>query len=139
MEETETVLNENERIGLPKGRGEVILAIEDEEELRDFLKTVLEENGYKVLLASDGKEGLCTYMEHMDEISLVLLDMGLPVMNGLDVLTKLLLINPGVRVISASGYIEPDVKACAIEVGAFDFLPKPYLMEDLLMKVSRAL
>ncbi len=123
----------------PKGHGEVILAIEDEEPLRDFLKSILEESGYKVLLASDGMMGLQTYRDHLNEISLVLLDMGLPEMGGPEVLAGLLLLNPRVKVISASGYLEPEVKADAYEIGALDFLPKPYQVEELLMKVYRAL
>ncbi|MCL5268206.1 MAG: ATP-binding protein [Bacteroidetes bacterium] len=130
---------EKDRVESPKGGGEVILAIEDEEPLRDFLKTILEESGYRVLLASDGTEGLQTYMEHLNDIALVLLDMGLPEMSGAEVLAKLVLLNPQVRVISASGYVQPEVKADAFETGALDFLPKPYLVDELLMRVHRAL
>ena len=136
---TETLTDEKETGESPSGHGEVILAIEDEEPLRDFLKTILEESGYKVLLASDGMRGLETYRDHMNEISLVLLDMGLPEMSGSEVLAGLLLLNPHVKVISASGYLEPEVKTDAYEIGALDFLPKPYLLDELLMKVHRAL
>lgn len=84
------------------GRGELILAVEDEEMLRDFLQTVLEEDGYKVILAADGMEALRRYAEHMDEIDLVLLDMGFPKMSGDAVLAKLIALNPNVKVIAVS-------------------------------------
>ncbi len=122
-----------------KGRGEVILAIEDEDLLRDFLRTVLEENGYKVLLAADGIEGLQTYMEHLNEIHLVLLDMGLPRMSGEEVLSRLLLSNPNVKVISVSGSIDPQVQDGAFQNGAAGYLAKPYLIGELLMKVHDTL
>jgi len=138
-DEVETMIEENKKNESLKGRGEMILAIEDEESLRDYLQTILEENGHKVLLASDGKEGLQIYMEHVHEISLVLLDMGLPGIGGAEVLAKLVTINPKVKVISVSGYIEPEVQSGALENGAVDFLPKPYLMGDLLTKVHRTL
>lgn len=135
----ETLSGEKERVESPNGHGEVILAIEDEEPLRDILKAILEESGYKVLLAPDGIRGLQIYRDHLNEINLVLLDMGLPEMSGAEVLAGLLLLNPHVKVISASGYLEPEVEADAFEIGALDFLPKPYKVEELLMKVHRAL
>ncbi len=127
------------RTEIPKGHGELILVIEDEEPLRDFLKTVLEESGYRVILESDGIKGLQTYREEMDEINLVLLDMGLPRMSGNEVLEELVLLNAHVKVISASGYIEPEVKSGAFDIGALDFLPKPYMIEDLLVKIHDVL
>ncbi len=140
LPQTTGVLSEEDKTAeAPGGAGEVILAIEDEEPLRDFLKTILEESGYKVLLASDGSEGLRIYMEHLSRIDLVLLDMGLPKMSGSEVLAKLMILNPRVRVISASGYVQPEVKAQAYEVGAIDFMPKPYLAEELLAKIHWAL
>lgn len=135
----ETLPMDRDIAEFPKGHGEVILAIEDEELLRDFLKTVLEENGYKVLLASDGLEGLRSYREHMNEVNLVLLDMGLPEMGGAEVLAGLEAFNPHVKVISASGYLEPEVKAVAFDTGALDFLPKPYMIGELLIKIHRVL
>ncbi len=121
------------------GNGERILTIEDEEPLQNFLSTILTENGYNVLLASDGLEGLKIYRQHMKEIDLVLLDMGLPEMSGREVLSDLLLLNPDAAVVSASGYLEPNVEADSLEMGAREFLPKPYRVEELLTKVQRAL
>lgn len=130
---------DNAKSGPRAGHGEKILAIEDEEPLKNFLNTILTENGYNVLLASDGLEGLKIYRQHMKEIDLVLLDMGLPEMSGREVLSDLLLLNPDAAVISASGYLDPNVEADALEMGALEFLPKPYRIEELLTKVQRAL
>ena len=131
---------QNEESGeIPRGNGEVILAVEDEEALRDFLKALLEDAGYNLLLASDGIKGLLEYKEHMKEVSVVILDMGLPEMTGAEVLAELMMLNPGVKVILASGYLEPEVKADALKIGAMDFLPKPYMVGDLLTKIHIAL
>ena len=101
-----------------RGQGEVILAIEDEPMLRDFLQMILGDGGYKVILAADGTEGIRTYMERMNEIHLVLLDMGLPKMSGEEVLSRIVSSNPNVKVISVSGSIDPEVQASALQIGA---------------------
>ncbi|HUI28933.1 MAG TPA: PAS domain S-box protein [Candidatus Acidoferrales bacterium] len=139
--QTIEVFRHEEKKGMEflKGHGELILAIEDEEPLRDFFKTFLEDNGYKVLLAADGLNGLLTYKVHMNEVNLVILDMGLPEMGGTEVLSELKRLNPEVKVMLASGYLEPEVKADALEKGATDFLPKPYETDELLMKIYRTL
>lgn len=124
---------------LTQGQGEVILVVEDEEMLRDFLQMILGENGYRVMLAADGMEGVHTFMQHMNEISLVLLDMGLPGLSGEEVLSRIVSLSPGAKVIAVSGSIEPEVQAGALQLGAVDYLPKPYLTKDLLLKVDHAL
>ena len=130
---------EEKKPRLIRGRGEVILVIEDEEMLREVLQMILVENGYKVIMAADGREGLQTYMERMKGIDLVLLDMGLPGMSGDEVLSRIVSHNPNAKVISVSGSVDPEVQAGALQIGAADYLPKPYLMGDLLLKVDRTL
>ena len=138
-DEVQEMPEEKKKPGLTRGRGEVILAIEDEEMLRDVLSMILIENGYKVIFAADGREGLQIYMERMNEIDLVLLDMGLPGMSGDEVLSKIVSTSPNAKVISVSGSVDPDVQAGALQMGAADYLPKPYMMGDLLLKVDRTL
>ncbi len=122
-----------------RGRGETVLVVEDEEPLREFVVSVLGDNGYAVLPAADGAEALEVYRRHRDGVALVLLDMGLPKMTGAEVLAELRKINPGVKVIAASGYLEPEMKAGIFEAGAADFLPKPYRIVELLGKITMAL
>ena len=138
-DEGQEVPAEERKFNHPKGRGEVILVIEDEEMLRDFLQTILSGVGYKVILAADGAEGLLTFMEHKEKINLVLLDMGLPRMSGEDVLSGIVWANPGVKIICVSGSIDPWVQESAFQIGATDYISKPYLIDDLLMKVHRTL
>ncbi len=122
-----------------KGHGEMILAAEDEKPLIDFVRTTLEDNGYRVLLAADGSEAIKLYRKHRSEISLVLLDMGLPQMSGSEVISELKILNPAVKVIVTSGYLEPDLKKSVFEAGANGFLPKPFLGSELLEGIYRVL
>lgn len=121
------------------GSGETILVVEDEAPIRDFVENTLRYSGYNVLSSSDGLEAAEVFARHETDIDLVLLDMGLPKMSGAELLTILRRLAPELRVIAASGYIEPELKAEIIEQGAIDFLPKPYMASDLLRRINRAL
>jgi signal transduction histidine kinase len=67
---------------LPAGHGELILVVDDEDSIREITKTSLETNAYKVLTASDGIEAVALYTQHKEEISVVLIDMMMPSMDG---------------------------------------------------------
>jgi CheY-like chemotaxis protein len=122
----------------PIGKGETILLIEDEEMLLDLLQTLLEENGYRVLTARDGLEAVEQYRKHIEEIHVVLSDMGLPKLGGWEAFQKMKEINPQVKSILASGYLDPNLRAEMIQAGAAEFVQKPYVPEkilDLIRKV----
>ncbi len=119
--------------------GKTILAIEDEGMLRVYLQMMLGESGYKVIMAADGREAIQRYMENRSEIGLVLLDMGLPEMSGEEVLSTIVRVNPGAKVVAVSGSVEPDVQASVLKIGAADYLGKPYLAEEPLRKVDNLL
>jgi two-component system, cell cycle sensor histidine kinase and response regulator CckA len=118
---------------------ETILVVEDEVLLLDMIHILLETHGYKVLTAVDGQEAVDLYKEHVSEIALVLTDMGLPKLTGMDEFEKLKAINPNVKLIFASGYIEPEMKTQLIQTGAKDFLQKPYVLTEVLTKIRKAL
>ncbi len=123
---------------LPFGT-ETILIVEDEEQLRVLAQSVLETHGYTVLAASDGEQAIEMYQQHENDIHLVLSDLGLPKLNGYDVFQRLLEINPSVRFVLTSGYIDPEQKAEVLAMGAKHVLQKPYTPHDLLLKVRDAL
>jgi signal transduction histidine kinase len=83
---------------------ETVLIAEDEIVLRDLIATVLNASGYKVLVASDGKEALDIFKAEQEKINLVISDMLMPNLDGLDLFKKLKLINPEVRFILMTGY-----------------------------------
>ena len=116
-----------------------ILVVEDELRQLDLLQQILLAAGYRVFGAKDGVEGSDTYRRREREIDLVICDMALPKLGGWSVYLMLKEINPRVKVILTSGYLDPKVKVEMIEHGAKDFLPKPYVPETLLASVKQAL
>src|SRR5712692_8256247 len=114
---------------------ETILLIEDEESLAELMKMLLEEQGYKVLFARDGEEGLLLYKKHKNEIAVVITDMGLPKLGGWEVFKKVREIDPKAKVILASGYVDQKLKAEMISTGAKDFLQKPYDPAQIAKKI----
>jgi two-component system KDP operon response regulator KdpE len=116
--------------------GPMILLIEDEPQMRRFLRVALEGSGYRYLEASTGHEGLDLAVQHRPEA--ILLDLGLPDMDGLDLMTRLReWSRTPVIVISARGQ-ETD-KVGALDAGADDYLTKPFGTRELLARIRVAL
>lgn len=116
-----------------------ILIVEDEPPLLALLKQILEEAGYRVFTAKDGLEARDIYRREQDAIDLVLSDMALPKFGGWTVYLMLKEINPRVKMILTSGYLDPQVKRDMVRGGAKDFIPKPYVAETVLKSVEAAL
>lgn len=116
---------------------ERILIIDDETSIRSSLRGILEDEGFQVQTADSGEEGL-RLMEKQN-FDLLLLDIWLPEMGGLDVLRKVMSIddNPAVVIISGHGTVDTAVKA--VKMGAFDFLEKPLTLEKVVLTVRNAL
>ncbi|HPG39886.1 MAG TPA: response regulator [bacterium] len=119
----------------PVHGNELILVVDDEEPIREFVKDVLESYNYRVLLAENGEEAVTIFEKNKDKINLVILDMVMPKMGGLQTFIKLKMLNPKIKAFLSSGY-SPDGQAGEIlERGVNGFLQKPYEMNDLLFKV----
>src|SRR3990172_3856298 len=114
-----------------------ILVIDDEPILRDSLRVALETSGYDVLTARTGEEGLD--LSQRENPDLVLLDHWLPGMNGDEVLRRIKEMNPDIPVIvmTAQGSIELAVNA--MKMGAFDFLIKPFELDQIEALVKKGL
>ncbi|MEK6572226.1 MAG: response regulator, partial [Bacteroidota bacterium] len=121
------------------GGKETILLVEDEEMLLDLLGTLLAGKGYRVLTSKDGIEAVDVYRRHRSEVALVLMDVGLPRLSGQEVLQKLKEMNPKVRVILASGYLDPLIKSEMLQAGAKYFVQKPYVPNEILRQVRDTL
>lgn len=123
-----------------RGSGELILIIEDEFTVRQITQQTLEAFGYRVLLAEDGAEGIALYASHRQEISLVLTDMMMPIMDGPSTIRALRRIDPKIPIIAASGLDEHVGnlrfnRSCGVD----HFLPKPYTAYALLTVVQEVL
>jgi PAS domain S-box-containing protein len=121
------------------GGSEMILVVEDEQILQDIVKNVLTSKGYRILTAADGVEAVELYMLHRNDISLVIADVGLPRLSGSEVFLKLKRLNPRVKVILASGFLEPGFKADIMKSGVQEVIKKPYHPDDLLRSIRRVL
>ncbi|MEP6686103.1 MAG: ATP-binding protein [Verrucomicrobiota bacterium] len=114
---------------------QTILLVEDEEMLRDLGITMLKAEGYRVIAAKDGIEAVELFEAHRDEIGLVVCDLGLPRLGGRDAFMKMKETKPGVRVIVASGYLEPTIRSEILKAGVVDTIQKPYDFRELLEKI----
>lgn len=118
---------------------ETILLVDDEDMIWDVIIDMLQELGYSVVLAGNGREAIDIYRENPGGIDLVLLDMVMPEMDGHQAFFKLREINPEVRVLLSSGYVSEDDVRDVLEAGAAGFLRKPYRMVELARKARAIL
>jgi two-component system cell cycle sensor histidine kinase/response regulator CckA len=121
------------------GGTETLLVVEDEEMLLMSLQMVLVDKGYKVVSAKDGLKALKIYQEKKNDIALVITDLGLPNVTGLEVCQKIKKINPNERMILATGFLDPDMKAEFLKEGIQHFLFKPYDLRQVLKVIREVL
>jgi len=126
-----------EEAALPRGNGEMILLVDDEEPILAVTSQTLQAFGYRVLTASDGAEGLTLYARHQPEIAVVLTDMRMPVLDGATMIQTLMPLNPAQKIIAASGLDMDDPMTKLAGTGVRHFLGKPYTPGTLL-KLLRA-
>ncbi len=122
----------------PKG-SETILVVDDEESLRDMLQRVLSNAGYEVQLVSSGTHAVDIVRRATDLFDLIILDIVMPGMNGLETFQKLKEINPAIRVLVASGYSDQGQAQDLLAAGAKDFIQKPFSFQEILSKVRTLL
>jgi two-component system, cell cycle sensor histidine kinase and response regulator CckA len=116
-----------------------ILVVDDEEVVRRTATSALQRYGYTVLTAEDGREGVNLYRDMAESISMILLDMTMPVMGGEEALRNLKMINPGVRVLLSSGFNEVEAIRRFTGKGLAGFIQKPYTAAALAEKVRAVL
>jgi two-component system cell cycle sensor histidine kinase/response regulator CckA len=126
-------------IELPRGKGELILVVDDETAIRQITQQTLESFGYRTVLAAEGAEAVAIYARQGAEIAVVITDMMMPIMDGAATIQILRRLNPLVRVIGASGLSAEGHVAHAASLGMKHFLPKPYTAEILLKTLKEVL
>ncbi len=119
---------------LPSGQQQLILVVDDEIAISALIKTTLETYNYRVLTANNGAEAIAIYHQHR-EIASVLIDMMMPVMDGLTTVTALHQLDPDLPIVAMSGISSVDSVAQAKRFGCRYFMPKPYTSRDLLQIV----
>ena len=113
-----------------------ILIVDDDENVRELAATILEDVGYQILSAVNGLEGVASYQKHQSDISVVLLDMTMPKMNGEHCFRELRKINSDVKVILCSGYSKLDAISHFNGKGLAGFIQKPYLPDALVSVIQ---
>jgi PAS domain S-box-containing protein len=119
-----------------KGSGTILLA-EDEEQIQWLAKTMLEELGFTVISASNGREGLDLYQRHAAEIDLVVTDMGMPVMNGFEMFRELKKLRPDLPIIVSSGFGDADVTSKLGRDDIAGLIGKPYNFSEFSETLRR--
>ena len=137
VEATETL--EAQDPELPQGHGELILVVDDEAAIREINKTSLETYSYRALTANNGIEAVTLYAEYREEISVVLIDMMMPDMDGSTTIRTLQKINPQVNIIAISGLGSSEQLTATMGFGVKTFLSKPYTIKELLKTLDEVL
>jgi signal transduction histidine kinase/ActR/RegA family two-component response regulator len=118
---------------------ETLLLVEDNDELRAATQGVLEALGYRVLVAEHGEGALAILRRAGARVDLVVCDVVMPGMSGQEVCERIHTLSPGVRVIFISGYTDNVILRHGILAGEFEFLQKPFSIEQLARKVREVL
>ena len=126
------------KLSAPRGTGQTVLVVDDEDAVRQVMQSTLEKAGYQVLAAANGKEALSVYAERGRQIAVVVIDMTMPVLGGIPTMRELVRMNPDVRLIAASGIHDNEASAKSIGGQVRQFLAKPFTSEKLLRAVGRA-
>jgi len=124
-------------LNLPMGNGEVILVVDDEAAIRDVTKSSLENYNYQVISASDGIEAIAFYAQHKSKISIAIVDMIMPHMDGATTIRTLAKMNPQLKIIAVSGIDTDNQSSAAMTRQIKAFLAKPYTAQELLQTINR--
>lgn len=134
-----TVLPTAAQNSLPVGQGELILLVDDEAAIREIMQSSLERYGYHVLTASDGIEAIVLYAQHQTEISLAIVDMMMPTMDGTTTIQALHKMRSDLKIIAVSGLVTSHQLSESTTDNVQAFLPKPFTTQELLIKLHQVL
>lgn len=114
-----------------------LLVVDDEPSMREFLEILLAQEGYQVATAASGEQGLKIYRQL--EPDLILTDVKMPGMSGLDLIREIHALDAAIPIIAITAYASADDAIRAVREGAYDYLSKPFQIEDLRIIIRNAL
>jgi PAS domain S-box-containing protein len=127
-----------ETLGIPSGEGRTVLFVEDEAQQLELMRRFLESEGYRVLAVADGAAAVETFLKNKDDISAVVLDLGLPKLNGWEAFQKMKLADPGLQPIVATGYVPTEVESALAGGELSAIILKPYRLDEVREKIALA-
>jgi DNA-binding NtrC family response regulator len=114
-----------------------VLVVDDEPEIRRMATVALSMAGLSAQVAANGKEGMECFVKHRHQICLVISDVVMPIMNGLEMVKAILEIDPKAKILMMSAYSSADLEIQARE--HFAFIRKPFLAQDFIHKIRELL
>ncbi len=135
----ETSQKKERRDRVKLGNGEWILLVDDEEAIRLVAEETLKVFGFNVLTAENGEDALSLFVQHQDQVDLVVTDMMMPVMDGPALIHTLRQLKPDIKVIAASGLKANSMVEKVSKMGVRHFLSKPYSTETLIKAIHHTL
>ena len=122
-----------------KSQGETVLVVEDEPAVLDICRIMLEKLGYRVLTAGTPSEAIREAKAHASDLQLLITDMTMPEMNGRDLARLIRDIRPGLKCLFSSGYTTAAIDYHDASGANYEFIQKPFSMQDLALKAREAL
>jgi DNA-binding response OmpR family regulator len=116
-----------------------LLLVEDEDQIRLLLAEVFRIENFRVYTASDGEEALRVFDEHRNTINMMITDLGLPNLGGVDLISRVRQLRPDIKIIGSSGYGRSNIREEVLGAGGDEFIPKPYVTTELLRTVRHLL
>jgi len=117
--------------------GDTILLIEDDDEVRTLYRMIFEFNGYRVVEAVDGEDGIAKFIEHQNEIRLMIIDVMMPNKNGREAYEEIRRIKNEVKAIFTSGFNSEMTRQ--LKDAGLNYMQKPFSPQDLLLRIKAAL
>jgi CheY-like chemotaxis protein len=137
--EAKTTEKKKEDAASLRGRGELILVVDDEAPVREAIVSTLEAHGYRCYTAEDGTDALALYFERRAQISVVVTDLHMGVMDGINLTRSIRKVSLDAKIIVSSGHIHKENQAILQGLGVTTFLEKPYSAEKLLRSIRALL
>jgi len=120
---------------MPVTENRTVLIVEDEQELRALFAHLLEGEQFVVLQARDGRSALEMLRARSTEIALMITDLGLPHLGGVELIERAREIDPAIKIIAISGLGDSRMRGIVLKAGANAFIPKPFSISDVLSAV----
>jgi PAS domain S-box-containing protein len=126
-------------LSVARGAGELILVVDDESPVRRATCLTLEAHNYRVLSAANGREATTLFLQHRDQLRLVLTDIMMPAMNGMALIRVLRALAPRLKIIAASGLLDPERRDELTALGVTTVLAKPFGRDETLRAIQHEL